>query len=111
MSDLLKLGLNIRYYRKLRGLTQEELGKRMGYERSAIAKIETGKIDIPLSKLSQFAKVLDCHPGDLLDMDTSFSEQQLRLMAYTRRLSDKYLEKLEERAEELVELSNIPEPK
>ena len=32
------LGLNIAYYRKKRGLTQEELAERAGIERSRISK-------------------------------------------------------------------------
>lgn len=87
---LFKMGQNIRHFRKLMGLTQEDLGYRMGYTRSSIAKIETGKIDIPNSKLLQFASVLNCTPADLIDYDVDFklSESEKKLIVEYRSLSD-----------------------
>lgn len=90
MDILFKMGQNIRHFRKLMGLTQEDLGDRMGYTRSSIAKIETGKIDIPNSKLLQFASVLNCTPADLIDYDVDFklSESEKKLIVEYRSLSD-----------------------
>ena len=49
------------------GLTQEELGIKLGYtSRSSIAKIEAGKIDIPQSKIVAFAKALKTTPSYLM---------------------------------------------
>lgn len=49
------------------GLTQEELGVKLGYtSRSSIAKIEAGKIDIPQSKIVAFAKALKTTPSYLM---------------------------------------------
>ena len=42
---------NIKTLRKARGLTQEQLAKLTGYsDRTSIAKIESGSIDIPQSR-------------------------------------------------------------
>ena len=61
---------NIKRLRKLNKWTQEELAARMGYsDRSAIAKIETGNVDIPQSKIIEFAKVFGVEPGDLMGSD------------------------------------------
>ena len=72
MSELYK---NIRKFRLLRGLTQNDLAKMMGYRsKSTIAKIESGKNDIPQSKIKAFADVLSVSVGDLLGWDDeSFS--------------------------------------
>lgn len=44
-----KIYENIKKYRLSLGLTQSELAERVGYtDRSMIAKIETGKIDISI---------------------------------------------------------------
>ena len=60
---------NIRYYRELRGFTQNELAQKVGYSnRSAIARIENGEIDLPYSKILAFAKVLNVTPGQLMDI-------------------------------------------
>lgn len=64
-----KLFNNIRYYRKIRGLSQDELAQKVGYaNRSAIARIENGDIDLPYSKILAFAKVLNVTPGQLMDI-------------------------------------------
>lgn len=67
---MLKLYENIRAYRKEAGLTQDELALRMGYtDRSSIAKIEAGKVDLPHSKVKQFADVFGTTPEHLLGWD------------------------------------------
>lgn len=67
---MIKLYENIKYFRKLNKWTQEELAKRMGYtNRSMIAKIETGKIDLSQSKIIEFANVFGIAPGDLMGWD------------------------------------------
>lgn len=38
--------------------SQRDLAERMGYNHSTITRIETGKIDIPQSRIVQFAEVL-----------------------------------------------------
>ena len=58
---LRRLGLKISYYRKLRGLTQEQLAEKVGISWSQLAKMETGTLrlmwvladtlSIPLDKL------------------------------------------------------------
>ena len=64
---MLKLYENIRELRKLNSWTQEELATRMGYtDRSMIAKIESGKVDISQSKILEFAKIFGVEPGYLM---------------------------------------------
>lgn len=67
---MIKLYENIKYYRKLKNWSQDELAKRMKYtDRSMIAKIESGKVDLSQSKIIEFAKVFDVDPGDLMGWD------------------------------------------
>lgn len=62
---------NIRERRKQLGLTQQELANKVGYtDRSTIAKIEAGKIDIPQSTIVALAKALECSPGELMGINT-----------------------------------------
>ena len=72
---MLKLYENIKKYRKAAKMTQEELAKRTGYtDRSSIARIEKGLIDLPQSKIKQFAEALGTTPGALMgwvDEETS----------------------------------------
>lgn len=62
----------IRMRRQELGWTTDELAKRMGYkDRSSISKIESGKADIPQSKVKAFADVLDTTVSWLLGIDAN----------------------------------------
>ena len=64
---MLELYSNIKKYRIDSGMTQDELAKRTGYtDRSSIAKIEKGDVDLPQSKIILFAKALKVSPGELM---------------------------------------------
>jgi len=74
MLDLYK---NIKIKRKELNMTQTELALKMGYsDKSMIAKIEAGKIDLPQSKIEAFAKVLDTLPGALMGWETPISSKR-----------------------------------
>ncbi len=72
---MLKLYENIKMRRKAMKMTQEELARRTGYtDRSSIARIEKGEIDLPQSKIKQFAEALGTTPGHLMGWDVNPSE-------------------------------------
>ena len=63
----MELYKNIKERRLELGLTQTELAQKMGYaDKSMIAKVEKGLVDLPQSKIIAFAKALDIKPGDLM---------------------------------------------
>ena len=64
-----KLGLNIAYYRKLRGLSQEQLAERAYLSRQWLGQIEApGLCFLPsLETLFLLAEALEIAPADLLD--------------------------------------------
>jgi transcriptional regulator with XRE-family HTH domain len=53
------IAANIRQARKDKGLTQRELGKRVGLPQSHISKIESGAVDLQVSSLAEIARALD----------------------------------------------------
>ena len=70
---------NIKNERIRRGWTQDDLAKRVGYsEKSIISRIEAGKVDLPQSKVEEFAKVFGTSPAYLMgwtvtdDQNTSY---------------------------------------
>lgn len=73
MSDIYE---RIKSRREELGLTTEELAQRMGYKtRSSITKIETGKADIPQSKVKAFARALQTTTAYLIGDDDSREER------------------------------------
>lgn len=58
---------NIKKFRLQAQMSQAELAKRTGYtDRSSIAKIEKGMVDLSQSKIKQFADVFGVTPGELM---------------------------------------------
>ncbi len=73
---MLQLYKNIKTLRKAAKITQEELARRTGYtDRSSIARIEKGEIDLPQSKIKQFAEALGTTPGQLMGWDEKPAEE------------------------------------
>lgn len=67
---MLELYRNIRKRRESLGYTQQELAEKTGYkDRTSIAKIESGKIDLPQSKILAFADALKTTPSELMGWD------------------------------------------
>jgi len=63
----MELGQKIKEARLQKGLTQEELGKIVGLQKSAIAKYENGRVvNIKRSTLQKLAKALDLRGSDLI---------------------------------------------
>ena len=60
------LGLNIAYYRNLRGLSQEQLGEKLDIEQPHVSKIERAAIGISMDMLCAIAAALDVEPYLLL---------------------------------------------
>lgn len=65
----MNIGEKIKLRRKELRWSQRDLAERMGYNHSTITRIETGKIDIPQSRIVQFADVLRTDISYLMDWD------------------------------------------
>lgn len=86
---MLELYKNIKEIRTEKGMTQKELAEKIGYtDRSIIAKIEKGEVDLLVSKLLLFAKALDVSPIELLG-NISKSDSELYLTTKYNRLNNK----------------------
>lgn len=92
-TRLLKaFGDNVRYYRMRLGMTQGELGLKVGYldganPAASISKIENGQMEITQSKIADLAKVLGVTPADLfsekhVDYEFQNDEQKLVVESY-----------------------------
>jgi len=68
-SDIcMRLGKRIRDLRNARGWTQFEMAEQMGFDRSYIAEVETGKIEICLRNLEIVAETFGLEPHQLLKL-------------------------------------------
>ena len=63
----MNIGEKIRAARIAKGMTQEELGKILGVQKSAIAKYENGRVvNIKRSTLKKISDVLGIRPSELI---------------------------------------------
>ena len=82
----MNIGEKIKKARIEKGYTQEELGKLIGVQKSAVAKYEKGRVvNIKRSVLAKIAKVLDIPPVELV------SDIEEKPVETANRLADWYL--------------------
>lgn len=79
----MSIGNRIRKKREELKMTQQELANLTGYTSpTSIAKIEAGKIDVPSSKISLFAKHLNTSPAYLIGADLESIIDDYKLNEY-----------------------------
>jgi transcriptional regulator with XRE-family HTH domain len=67
-------GTRIKELRTLAGMSQEELGRRVGVQRAAINKYEVGSVtNIPLSTIEKMATVFDVSPTYIVGWNDAVS--------------------------------------
>ena len=63
-----KLGLNIAFYRKDRGLTQMQLAELLDIDRSHMSAIELATVGVSLDVIFKMCNILSVSPKDLFDL-------------------------------------------
>lgn len=103
------LGKRIREIRKMKGLTQEELGEKANLNYKFIGELERGNVNISLDSLSRISTTLDIHIADLFRKGkepilkitvkeksplSKFSPQDLNLIKKSLRLLNRTFSKV-----------------
>ena len=82
------IGDKIKIQRKRLGLTQTELGEKLGVKTNAVSKWECNRVeDIPTSKIKAMAALFEVPPSYLIDDDSLPSSAVSRSWAGSRRAS------------------------
>ena len=64
------LGKNIKSYRRTLGLTQAELGSKIGIDQRQVAYIENGHCFPSLQTLLKFAEIFECELKNIFEFET-----------------------------------------
>ena len=67
-EDFLRIGLNILYYRKQKGITQQKLAEMTSYSKNHIQKIETAMASPSVEALLDIAEALEIAPAKLFEI-------------------------------------------
>lgn len=89
------IGDRIKARRISLGWSQRDLAEKMGYKNhSVVARVESGKVDLPQSRVDQFAKVLGLSHGYLLGLvsedESKKNDQLAKLVVKLRTDADFY---------------------
>lgn len=91
----MKIGDKIRQRRNELGWSQRDLAAKMGYNNnSTITRIESGKVDIPQSRIMQFADVLNVSVAYLMgwvDEETHQKNDTITDVVVRMRSDDEFL--------------------
>jgi transcriptional regulator with XRE-family HTH domain len=97
------LGERIKKKRKEKGYSLRELARIMEYHHSTIGKIENGLVDLPQSRIEQFANVLGTTPAYLMgweeeknatEVGSVMSEAKQQLLALAESCTDEEASRL-----------------
>lgn len=72
---LQRVGIQVRRYRKLAGLTQEKLAERTDLSPTTISRLETGDQMVSIGTMIRIAQALNMKTGNLFD-DFDFSTER-----------------------------------
>lgn len=90
------IGNKIKTARIAKGMTQEELGKHLGVQKSAIAKYENGRVvNIKRSTLKKISDILEIRASELI-----FDEQKQSTEGELSPLTIEIMQKVEEMTED-----------
>lgn len=79
----------IKVLRENLGLSQESLAEKVGYkDRSSIAKVEAGLVDLSQSKIAAFANALGVSPAKLMGIDEKNPPAQVNERIWKKICSD-----------------------
>jgi transcriptional regulator with XRE-family HTH domain len=106
----MKINDKIRFFRGLKGWSQEEMAEKLNMSLGGYSNIERGETNVQFSRLEQISKVLDVKLSDLTDLDeTSFRiflagnnnvENQVTISSSDEQLRDK----IEQQQKEIIYL-------
>ena len=98
------VGEKIKTLRKQLGLTQTELGEKLGVQKNAVSKWETGRVDdIPGSKIRSMAALFGVSPSYLI----ADEEESVRFDDFTYAMYNEARDLPEEKKQMLLEMAKF----
>lgn len=86
------VGAKIKAARIAKGMTQEELGRLLGVQKSAVAKYESGRVvNIKRSTLKKISDILGIRPSELIFEEVQKKNDTLSDIVIKMRTDDEFL--------------------
>lgn len=84
----MSIGDNIKKYRLKRGLTQAQLGGKLGCSEKTISSWEVGRTEPNIGNIEELSSALNCRKSDLIGEPTSLSSEEYALIKKFRYLDE-----------------------
>ncbi|MBC2389040.1 helix-turn-helix domain-containing protein [Listeria booriae] len=103
------MGSRIKRLRLAKGMTQEELGEKVGLKRAAINKYEKGNVEnMKRSVISKMSEVFDVSPNYLMALeDNEELNSEIEKLVDDRELNKWLYEMIENNPDDLVKLKQM----
>lgn len=89
----MNVGAKIKAARIAKGMTQEELGEKLGVQKSAVAKYESGRVvNIKRSTLKKISDILGIRPSELIFEEMQKDNDIIADVVVRLRTDDEFLE-------------------
>ena len=88
----MNVGAKIKAARQAKGMTQEELGRLLGVQKSAVAKYESGRVvNIKRSTLKKISDILSIRPSELIFEEAQKNNDIIADIVVKMRTDDEFL--------------------
>lgn len=102
------MGERIRYLRESKGMTQEELGEKIGVQKSAIRKYEKGEVqNIKRSNIKKLADIFGVNPTYLMCLEDEPQTAEEQNLAAEVRFLEEIQSKYGKKAVKMLELLSM----
>ena len=91
-----EIGKRIRLYRKMKHITQEELGKKIGVSQMAITHYECGNRKTSIEQIRKIASALNVSVGELIGTEQEAPKEQQKETNLPKREVMELLEHIED---------------
>lgn len=103
MELIEQVGKRIKELRKIRGMSQDDLGDELGVTRSFVSKMENGKKKISLEHVENIAKILNVLPEDLLVDKNKLIKNNEDLIIVREKFTNEQIESMADYARMLID--------
>lgn len=81
---IIPISHNIKYYRQMKRMTQQQLADKIGITNTVIQRYESGVISVPYERILQLADALDVSPVTLMGLDNAGEREEALVDAYSK---------------------------
>lgn len=85
---IIPINHNIKYYRQMKRMTQQQLADKIGVAHTVVQRYESGAIAVPYERILQLAEALDISPITLMGLDNMSNRSESLIESFSKLSED-----------------------